>query len=242
MRFHPFRILATGLVAVSIISLFAGCMGYPVEVTSAAPPAGQAESPAPTSYVLRQTAAEKSPELLNSAAAGWLKNALALKGLHEAASAESAGMIVQYEYGEKEVERTIYVVVTNARAMDVLRAPRPAIGVVGPGSSPVGVLGGGGTISASQPPQGVPAFMTETEPRKKLRPARYLSLAATSPRTGQTLWQVTTISMRIEPPLRDTLPVLMAASVDYIGTSHRDPKRFDISSTADTVVAVRGPQ
>lgn len=199
--------------AAAALSLLSGCMGYHLQVVSES----SSPQPAGKSYTLQPTGSEVSPELRTLADTA-LKTGLEKKGFHLAAPGATADLVIYYQYTERSESVTVQ---ETSTAMVATGSHL--------GAAPLAGLGGRqdwSSINGNPANLGTAKVTTE---HTATVPEKIFALAARDNATRHVAWSVTTTSNRSKGTLRDALPILIAASLEEIGTSHAAPKTFDVT-------------
>jgi hypothetical protein len=216
------------LTAGLALMLGGGCMAptYAVKVDALARPL-----PAGTqTFRLRSKDPRMGEENLRyREAAEFVRTALSAKGLYEAATEDKADLIVDFEFG-METPRT---------RVDQAVSPGPELSASGVRYETIPVTDGRGNLGyrtmAVRDASGMSAFEEPTRPRLVTVYEKFLRLSAREARPSAEgkppaeLWSIQVTAEDESNDLRKYLPVMAAATVDYLGQD----------STSQRVVRVR---
>ncbi|MEM9160010.1 MAG: hypothetical protein AAGB46_13270 [Verrucomicrobiota bacterium] len=171
----------------------------------------------------------------------WIKNALAGKGLYEALTPEDADMVIEIDYGmepprmeHKIVEEPVWVVVQSP--------PRTvATQVVDPNTGKV-------TTVYTRVPGERRKELSHYEERviTRIVNEKYMEIAAkentleeTGDRPSQELWSVQVRNDDSNNDLGEYLPILAAATADYIGEETPETEKLKIKEDDEVVDFVK---
>jgi hypothetical protein len=173
-------------------------------------------------------------------AAGFVKTALSGKGLYEAPPGVKPDVVVDLDYGvgppqmrRETVSEPVYITVPGQ-----IRTERVQVGTDAQGR-PIYQ-----TITVQDPPTTEFAGFREYQVTITVY-EKYLKLSAkenkeqVEGRPAQELWTVDVISEGESRDIRKTLPVLAAASIDYIGKDSQGQKTIRIKDTASDIAFVK---
>ena len=224
--------LATALL------LLAGCASYTeVKVDSLAKPDAEAS----ISYEVKN----KNPLVADDSlrykeAAGFVKTALSGKGMYEAPPGTKADVIVDLDYGvgppisrRETVSEPVYITIPGQ-----IRQERVQVGTDSQGR-PIYQ-----TITVQDPPTtefaGFREYqITVTVYEKFLKLAAKENKEMTEGRPQQEVWTVDVTAEGESRDLRKNLPVLVAATIDYIGKDSHGQKSIRIKDTDKDVAFVK---
>jgi hypothetical protein len=235
----PSRSACSPLVAVAVLALASGCSSTPAykvkvdAITKPAPATAQ-------SFKIKSKDPRLGDENLRyREASEFVKTALSAKGLYEAPSEEKADMIVELDYG--------------------MEAPRSKIERV---STPIYAQVGGGVRYDSVPvvdSRGNTSYRTvavydtprselvgyDDIPRQVTIYEKYLKItarenkAASEGRPPSELWSIHASAEDESKDLRKYLPIMAAATVDYIGQDSSNQKEVRVRGDAPGVIFIR---
>jgi hypothetical protein len=230
-----FRRLAS-LLAVS--ALLAGCATtHEVKIDSLAKPKAEAA----ISYEIKN----KNPLVADDSlrykeAAGYVKTALSGKGLYEAPPGVKPDLVVDLDYGvgppqmrRETVSEPVYITIPGQ-----IRTERVQVGTDSQGR-PIYQ-----TITVQDPPTTEFAGFREYQVTITVY-EKYLKLSAkenkeqVEGRPPQEIWTVDVISEGESRDIRKTLPVLAAASIDYIGKDSQGQQTVRIKDSAADIAFVK---
>lgn len=222
-RHAPFN-FAPRLFALITCIAFAGCTSvYQVKVEALARPGAVAANP--TSFRIKEpVGAASSGSLRQKEIASHVRTALSAHGLYEAASPESADLVVEIDYGigPERVQRTVY---------EELAFGRP---------------GGGGRLKGA-PPEGVAREMmgyTELADTIVVR-EKHMSIcarqnqAAGSDEPPVDVWRVYVSIENEGDDLRGHLPILASAAMDHLGRTTDGPASLTLRSDDEAIRFIR---
>jgi hypothetical protein len=206
---------------VSLLALLAGCAtSYRVTLESTAKPDGDA-----ISYALRNgTAAEKEDSLRYREAAAHVRTALSGRGLYEAPPNAKPDVIVSIDYG-----------MTSREQREMILLPRKPATLSRPGS---GVDSKGERVTPKSPSLEQVALVTTTY-EKYLRLTARENKPSGNDGTASDIWQVDVTSEGKSKNLREYLPILVAASIEYVGKDSHGQKSIRLKDTDADVVFVK---
>jgi hypothetical protein len=206
---------------VSLLSLLAGCTtSYRVNLETTAKPGADA-----ISYGLRNgTPNEEENSLRYREAANHVRTALSGRGLYEAPPNVSPDVIVSIDYGvTPRVQREV---VMRPKAPTILAPPEPTID------------SNGERITPKSPELEQVTVVTTTY-------EKYLHLVAHEAKPSEPngapsqIWSVDVTSTGESKNLREYLPVLIAASIEYVGKDSHGQKTIQLKDTDADVVFVK---
>jgi hypothetical protein len=232
---NQLRAFASALVAVLLL---AGCATtHEVKVDSLAKPTAENA----ISYEIKN----KNPLVADDSlrykeAAGYVKTALSGKGLFEAPPGVKADVVVDLDYGvgppqmrRETVSEPVYITIPGQ-----IRTERVQVGTDSQGR-PIYQ-----TITVQDPPTTEFAGFREYQVTITVY-EKYLKLSAkenkeqVEGRPAQELWTVDVISEGESRDIRKTLPVLAAASIDYIGKDSQGQQTVRIKDSAADIAFVK---
>ena len=227
--------LLAGIASASL--LFSGCQSQQVKVSALANP----EKPAKEAISYRigtnnPTLDEES--LRFKEAAGFVKTALSGKGMYEAPNPETADMVVAIDYGigeprirREERRRPIYITVPGRMHYERVEVGTDANG------NPIYR-----TVVVQDPPIteyiGDQSYLvTVINYEKHLQLAARENKPSIEGQPAAALWRVDVTGEGESRDLRKNLPVLAAATIDYIGTDTKGEKTIRIKDDENSAVA-----
>jgi hypothetical protein len=226
--------------ALFVAALLSGCATTtPVQVDSLAKPG--AVAPASASYELQSKNPELSEDSLRfKEAAGFIKTALASKGLYEAPPNTKPDLIVEVDYGVNSPERRVEIVQEPVYRM-VPGEPRLQ-------PMQVGVDKEGRPVIAAVLVEGPPSYEFEGYKARRelvISYEKYLRLTARAteaPVEGQPrpeIWTIDVTSAGESRDLRQNLPVLAAATTGYIGKDSKGQQTITIKDTNPDLALIK---
>lgn len=224
-------------VAAAVL-LAAGCANSTtVKIDSLAKPKAE-ES---ISYkILNKNPAVDDDSLRYKEAAGYVRTALSGKGLYEAPDAQNADLVVSIDYGvgppqsrREVVSEPVYVTLPGQ-----MRTERVQVGTDRNGN-PVYQ-----TVTVQDPPRTEFAgyreyFVTVTVYEKFLRLNATENKPAAEGRPPSEIWTVDITSEGESRDIRKALPILAAASIDYVGKDSLGQKTIRIKDTDKDVAFIK---
>jgi hypothetical protein len=232
---------SAGLTVVAL--LFSACANsYEMKVDAISrskPPTASAVAEAPVSYQIRSNNPQMDEDSLRfKEAAKYVKTALSGKGMYEAPNTEQADVIVNLDYGmgppkahmETESE-PIYITVPGRTYTQTVQVGTDKAG------NPIYQ-----TIVSQDPPTEQYAGDREYQIlvvtyEKYLRLTARQNVVSTEGRPPPEIWTVDVTSEGESKNLRKFIPILAAASIDYIGNDTRGEKTVQLKETKDGAVA-----
>lgn len=229
---------ASSFLAVLAATLLAGCATtHEIKVDSLAKPKAEAS----ISYEIKN----KNPlvtedSLRYKEAAGFVKTALSGKGMYEAPPGVKPDMIVDLDYGvgppqmrKETVSEPVYITIPGQ-----IRTERVQVGTDSQGR-PIYQ-----TITVQDPPTtefaGFREYqITVTVYEKYLKLSAKENKEAVEGRPPQEIWTVDVISEGESRDIRKTMPVLAAASIEYIGKDSQGQKTVRIKDSASDIAFVK---
>ncbi len=220
------------------VLLAAGCANSTtVKIDSLAKPKAE-ES---ISYkILNKNPAVDDDSLRYKEAAGYVRTALSGKGLYEAPDAQNADLVVSIDYGvgppqsrREVVSEPVYVTLPGQ-----MRTERVQVGTDRNGN-PVYQ-----TVTVQDPPRTEFAgyreyFVTVTVYEKFLRLNATENKPAAEGRPPSEIWTVDITSEGESRDIRKALPILAAASIDYVGKDSLGQKTIRIKDTDKDVAFIK---
>jgi hypothetical protein len=171
--------------------------------------------------------------------AQYIKTALSGKGLYEAATAESADLIIDIDYG-METPRMKYETV-DTPIMGLQAGPPQLRNIL--------VKTANGTVVYKQvglpstPVRRVVGWKEETEPvivyEKYLKVSARENREAVEGKPPPEVWSVNVSAEDQSNELRRYMPILASATVDYIGTNTRQEKAVTVHEEDETVKFIK---
>ena len=219
-------------------SLLSGCANtYEVKVDSLAKP--KAEDA--ISYKINNKNLQLPDDSLrNKEAVGFVRTALSGKGMYETTDADKADVVVDLDYGvgppqmrRETVSEPIYITLPGE-----VRTERVQVGTDRNGN-PIYQ-----TVTYQDPPRTEFAgyrdyVITTTVYEKYLHLSAKESKPASEGRPPSEIWTVDVTSEGQSHDLRKTLPVLAAASIDYVGKDSHGQKTIHLKDTDKDVAFVK---
>lgn len=189
----------------------------------------------PQSYIIVNTNPDiDESDLRYQETEEWVKTALSGKGLYEAPNVDSADMIIELDYGmEEPYERTSVVqdvrVINDPPSMRVIQVQTPQ----GPRTQIIQIPGRTRTIPTQR-------TIVETIHEK------YLKITATKTpddeavdTKAEQLWSVHVTNEDTDDNLREYLPVMASAAIDFIGKDSGTEKKVRIKEDDEAVTFVK---
>lgn len=173
-------------------------------------------------------------------AAGFVKTALSGRGMYEAPPNTKADMIVDLDYGvsppkvkQEMVSEPVYVTVPGQVRMERIQVGTDSQG------RPVYQ-----TVTVQDPPTtqfaGFREYMvTVTVYEKYLKMSARENKEATEGRPVQEIWTVDVTSEGESRDVRKHLPILVAASIDYVGKDSQGQKTIRLKDNASDIAFVK---
>ena len=206
---------SAGMGAATLVAAGCSSAGYDMKINSAAKP----EAKAAISYRIEAHGASVDTSSLRyKEAENFVKTALSGKGLYEAPKPEQADMVIDLDYGigppiitEQPFSQPVYRSIPGVTRTEVVQSGTDFRG------QPVY-----STITTQEPTRneymGDREYMTTvTVYEKHLTVTAHENKPATEGRAPRTVWGVQVTSEDESKDLRKYLPVLIAASIEYIG-------------------------
>lgn len=229
---------AVGALGIALSLFVGGCANsYQVKVDSLAKPKAE-ES---ISYkIINKNPAVSDDSLRYKEAAGFVRTALSGKGLYEASDAEKADLVVALDYGVgppqskmETVSEPVYITLPGQ-----LRTERVQVGTDRNGS-PIYQ-----TVTVQDPPRTEFAgyreyLVTVTTYEKYLRLNATENKPAAEGRPPSEIWTVDVTSEGESRDLRKSLPILAAASIDFVGKDSKGQKTIRIKDTDKDVAFIK---
>lgn len=234
----PFaRLIVAGHLPVVFSLLLGGCASsYEVRVSSTAQPHASGS----TSYRMIAANGEDEDTLRHQEVARNVRTALAGKGLHEVVAGKDAALTISLEYGvgppvsrPELVSEPIYVYVPGRYRYERVQAGTDRNG------NPVYQM-----VAVQEPARTEFAgyseyWITVTTYEKYLRLKAVENHAAPSGQPPAEVWNVEITSNGESQDIRKALPILAAASIDYIGKDTKGPKKVRLKDTDQSLSAVK---
>ena len=230
-----FRRIVAGVGAVLLL---AGCATtHEVKIDSLAKPKAE---PAISYEIKNKNPLVADDSLRYKEAAGMVKTALSGKGLYEAPAGVKPDMIVDLDYGvgppqvkKETVSEPVYITIPGQ-----IRTERVQVGTDSQGR-PIYQ-----TITVQDPPTTEFAgfreyIVTVVVYEKYLRLTARENAEQTEGRPTQEIWTVDVISEGENRDIRKSLPVLAAASIDWIGKDSQGQKTIRIKDTNSDIAFVK---
>ena len=224
--------------AAAAVLLAAGCANSTtVKIDSLAKPKAE-ES---ISYkILNKNPAVDDDSLRYKEAAGYVRTALSGKGLYEAPDNQNADLVVSIDYGvgppqsrREVVSEPVYVTLPGQMRMERVQVGTDRNG------NPVYQ-----TVTVQDPPRTEFAgyreyFVTVTVYEKFLRLNATENKPAAEGRPPSEIWTVDITSEGESRDIRKALPILAAASIDYVGKDSLGQKTIRIKDTDKDVAFIK---
>lgn len=231
------RLLSRWGVAAAVL-LAGGCASSTtVKIDSLAKPKAEDS----ISYkILNKNPAVDDDSLRYKEAAGYVRTALSGKGLYEAADAQKADLVVSLDYGvgppqsrQEIVSEPVYITLPGQ-----MRTERVQVGTDRNGN-PIYQ-----TVTVQDPPRTEFAgyreyFVTVTVYEKFLRLNATENKPAAEGRPPSEIWTVDITSEGESRDIRRALPILAAASIDYVGKDSLGQKIIRIKDTDKDVAFIK---
>lgn len=231
-------VLLFGALLFAAGSLFSGCASsYEVKIDSLAKPKAEEA----ISYKIHNTNPQVSEDSLrNKEAVGFVRTALSGKGMYETTDAERADLVLDVDYGvgppqlrRETVSEPVYVTLPGE-----VRTERVQVGTDRNGN-PIYQ-----TVTYQDPPRTELAgyrdyVITTTVYEKFLRMSARENKPATEGRPPSEVWTVDVTSEGQTKDIRKTLPVLAAASIDYVGKDSHGQKVIHLKDSDKDVAFVK---
>lgn len=225
-------------LAAAVLLFTGGCANsYQVKVDSLAKPKAE-ES---ISYkIINKNPAVRDDSLRYKEAAGYVRTALSGKGLYEAPDADKADLVVALDYGVgppqskmETVSEPIYLTMPGQ-----VRTERVQTGTDRNGN-PIYQ-----TVTVQDPPRTEFAgyreyLVTVTTYEKYLRLNATENKPAAEGRPPSEIWTVDITSEGESRDLRKALPILAAASIEYVGRDSKGQKMIRIKDTDKDVAFIK---
>ena len=168
--------------------------------------------------------------------AGYVKTALARRGYHQAAGAEDADIVIEVVYGTNQPQIDFKTVSSNAS--DVVIDQRTGQVYTGPGAATrARVLGGGGgpiTIDRDDT-----EYIPVTTYEKYLKLVAWENREGVEPEKQTQVWQVTVKTKDDKDDMQRYLPLLAAASIEFVGEDTENQEKIVLRENDDEVVSVK---
>jgi hypothetical protein len=235
MEVRP-RIALRTLGAVALAGFFSSCVdSYKVKVDSVAKPTAENA----IAYQIKTGSPNLDPDSLRyKEAERFVKTALSGKGLYEAPKPEMADMVVSIDYGisapkvsQEARSEPIYRTVPGRMITTVIEIGKDAKG------NPIY-----STVTHQEP--STTEYIGEREYvvtlvhyEKYLRMTARENVAASEGKPPAEVWTIDISTEGESHDLRKALPVLAAASIEYIGKDTRGQKVIKLKDTKDGAVA-----
>lgn len=232
---HPWW-AGLGVLAISLLA--GGCANsYQVKVDSLAKPKA-ADS---VSYKIINKDPSVDPDSLrNKEAAGYVRTALSGKGLYEAPEGVTPDLVVALDYGvgppqskREMMSEPVYITLPGR-----IRTERQQVGTDRNGNAVYQ------TVVVQDPPTtefaGYREYMvTVTVYEKYLRMNAVENKPAAEGRPSSEIWTVDVTSEGESRDLRKALPILAAASIEYVGKDSKGQKTIRIKDTDKDVAFIK---
>lgn len=237
-RFPRAIVWLAACCAVAAALFSSGCANtYQVKVDSLAKPKAE-ES---ISYkIINKNPAVAEDSLRYKEAAGYVRTALSGKGLYEAPDPEKADLVVALDYGvgPPQSKREVVSEPVYATIPGQIRTERVQVGTDRNGA-PIYQ-----TVTVQDPPRSEfvgyrEYFVTITVYEKYLRLNATENKAAAEGRPPTDIWTVDITSEGESRDIRKALPILAAASIDFVGVDSKGQKVVRIKDTDKDVAFIK---
>ena len=231
------RIWSCGLPAAALL-LAGGCAsGYDVKVDSLAKPKAEEA----ISYQIHNQNPQTGDDSLRyKEAANYVRTALSGKGMYEAPDAEKADLVIDIDYGigppqtrMETVSEPIYRVIPGRVSVQTVQVGTDRNG------NPIYQ-----TITVQEPPTtefaGYREYQIQTTVYEKyLKMNARANKPAAEGKPPEEIWTLDITSEGESHDVRKTLPILAAASIDYIGKDSRGQKVIHLKDSSSDVAFVK---
>ena len=231
------QIWSCGLSAAALL-LAGGCAsGYDVKVDSLAKP--KAED-AISYQIHNKNPLAGDDSLRYKEAANYVRTALSGKGMYEAPDAEKADLVIDIDYGigppqtrMETVSEPIYRVIPGRVSVQTVQVGTDKNG------NPIY-----STITVQEPPTtefaGYREYQIQTTVYEKfLKMSARANQPAVEGKPPEEIWTLDITSEGESHDVRKTLPILAAASIDYIGKDSRGQKVIHLKDSSSDVAFVK---
>lgn len=221
--------------------LLAGCSGkmYTLEVEANTFPAlAQTEGALESYRIVTPNRELQAGSLRHQEAEEHVRTALSGKGYYEAVEGEVADMAILYDYGvgpPKEVFREFTMPIYEMRPVTIFVSKT----VIGSNGQPT-------TVSIPRTVMRQVEVGEETHVKAETVYEKYMTIHArrNSPekegaRRAADLWTVTVHNESESDDLREHLPVLAAAAIDYIGSDFEESQEVELEAKDDAISFVK---
>jgi hypothetical protein len=223
------------ILTLALLAFCSGCNTHTVKVDALSKPDAEKS----VAYQIRTTNPDLDPDSLRyKEAERFVKTALSGKGMYESPSTETADMIVNLDYGISPPK------VTREMRSEPIYQTVP--GRVSTQTVQVGVDKNGNAIYSTvivQEPSSVQYvgerdyFVTIVTYEKHLRISARENKPASEGRPPAELWTVDVTTEGESHDLRKALPVLAAATIEYVGRETRGQQTIKLKDTKDGAIA-----
>ncbi|HTL69195.1 MAG TPA: hypothetical protein VL200_16130 [Lacunisphaera sp.] len=244
MHVNSAKCLVPVAIAATVAVIFGGCAssGYNVQVDAISQATGMAAADPGKSYRIQPAnPTEDTASLHYKEVAGFLRTALSSKGMYESPDPEKADVVVTVDYGMNQprvkFQSIALPIIEDSGGQKVTQTINSVDPYTGLNSGPYQV-----TVD-------VPAERRVVGTEHKVKPTvvyeKYLNVSAhkNQPdgdgRSGAEVWSVNVSAEDESKELRRYLPVLAAATADYIGTNTHEEKDAKISEGDDNVAFIK---
>lgn len=220
------------------ILMFSGCATtHEVKIDSLAKPNAE---PAISYEIKNKNPLVADDSLRYKEAAGFVKTALSGKGMYEAPPNTKADMVVDLDYGvgppqmrREQVSEPVYITLPGQ-----IRTERVQVGTDSQGR-PIYQ-----TVTVQDPPRTEFAgfreyYVTVVVYEKYLKLSARENKEATEGRPASEIWTVDVTSEGESRDIRKNLPVLVAATIDYIGKDSQGQKTIRIKENSSDIAFVK---
>ncbi|HVZ64811.1 MAG TPA: hypothetical protein VG936_09590 [Lacunisphaera sp.] len=232
------------VIAMVLAAGLGGCAssGYNVQVDAISQAANAVAADPGKSYrLVPANPTEDTDSLHYKEVAGFIRTALSSKGMYESPDPEKADVVVTVEYGMNQprvkFQSIALPVIEDSGGQKVVQTVDSVDPYTGLHSGPYQI-----TVD-------IPAERHVVGTEHKVKPTvvyeKYLNVSAhknqpdTDGRSGAEVWSVNVSAEDESKELRRYLPVLAAATADYIGTNTHEEKDAKISDQDDNVAFIK---
>ncbi|HVT71538.1 MAG TPA: hypothetical protein VHD61_00250 [Lacunisphaera sp.] len=232
------------MVAAVLAAGLGGCAssGYNVQVDAISQSSGMATADLGKSYsILPAKPTEDTASLHYKEVAGFIRTALSAKGMYESPDPEKADVVVTVDYGMNQPR-----VKFQSIAIPIIEDSGGQKGTMKTNSTDQATGLNSGPYDV---PFDIPAQRTVVGTEYKVMPTvvyeKYLNVSAHKNRpdgdgrAGAEVWSVNVSAEDESKELRRYLPVLAAATADYIGTNTHEEKDARIKADDDNVAFIK---
>lgn len=238
MSSRPFARPFTGFLGLSLLALLSGCATtYKFKVDAISNPSATTGH----SYrVVNMNPEGGEDDLRSQEAAEWVKTALSGKGLYEANSVDDADMIVELEYGMEEPRTKVSTISTPVYA----EVPGSVRYVQVPVKNKDGTISMA-TVAVREPSSREyigerESVIVQTIYEKYMRiTARENNPEEETDARGEQIWSVYVTNEDERDDLRQYLPVMASAAIDFIGENSETQQEVKLKDSDEVVTFVK---